>query len=155
MKKHLIIVLTVVAALGFFSACSATKPQQESSPNVNADNLQRSNDEGEVAINITFANPLGVQKKGYLSFVVTLNTHSVDLSRYPLNKYAKLYDLKGNLVSSESEWETNGEGHHLIGKLHFKTDVDLKVLDGLKLVIENYGGAPKREYTWDKKALNF
>ncbi len=125
----------------------STKPSSSS--------LQRINEEGEVSFNVTFANPLGQHKEGYLSFIVILNTHSMDLSRYPLNQNSKLFDNNGDLLAAQSEWETEGDSHHLIGKLHFKTKKDLKNIDGLKLVINNVGGAGKREFIWEKQDLAF
>ena len=124
-----------------------------SSSKQSSNNLQRNSEEGEVSFNVTFANPLGEQKEGYLSFIVLLNTHSVDLNRYPLNKSAKLYDGKGNILADQSEWDIEGDSHHLVGKLNFKTKQSLNNIDGLKLVVENYGGAAKREFTWDKQAI--
>lgn len=122
---------------------------------ISSRDLERSSDEGQVSLSITFANPLNQEKEGYLTFITVLNTHTVDLSASPLNRYAKLYDTKGNLVSDQPEWEPEGEGHHLTGKLSFKTKDDLKKIDGLKLVIENYGGAAKREFIWDKQYIAY
>jgi len=116
--------------------------------------LQRTNQEGQVSLDVIFANSLGEEKEGYLSFFVNLDTHSVDLDSIPLNQFSKLYDGKGNLLADQSEWETEGEGHHLVGKLNFKITQDIQNIDGLKLLVENYGGAAKREFVWDKQYLD-
>lgn len=162
---QLILLLIVsVMVIAVISGCNAGKTQsvsglnqeqQTNSSKLISKNLQRTSDEGEVAFNITFANPLGQAKDGYLSFIVSLNNHSVDLSSNPLNKSAKLYDGKGNLLAAQSEWETEGDSHHLVGKLNFKTPKDLQNIDGLKLVVENFGGAAKQEFTWEKEYLAF
>lgn len=148
LKKRLIVLLMVsITVSTLLSGCNAAKAQPGSK--LSSKDLLRTSEEGEVAFNVTFANPLGQQKVGYLSFIVTLSTHSVDLPSYPLNQYAKLYDYEGNLLAAQSVWETEGDNHHLVGKLHFKTKQDLENVDGLKLVVLNFGGAAKREFTWD------
>lgn len=55
--------------------------------------LERTNDEGEVFFSVTLVNPLGQEKEGYISFMVFLNTHSVDLYSNPLNQSAKRFPI--------------------------------------------------------------
>jgi hypothetical protein len=175
-KRGISVLVILIAAVVLAAGCSAKAGNDQknnvqnvsSSPTpgevgkkenpsgkISSKDLERVNEEGAVAVSATYANPIGQGKKGNLTFIVFLNTHSVDLARYPLNQYAKLYDAKGNLLSSISEWEqVSGDGHHIVGNLHFKdTGFNLQNLDGIKLVIENYGGAAKRELVWEKKYL--
>lgn len=166
MKKQITILLIVgVTILALLSGCNTQKApsvsganqgQQDNSPGsskLSSQDLRRINEEGEVALDITFANPLGQNKAEHLSFIVLVNTHSVDLSSNPLNQYAKLYDNKGKLLADRSEWEAEGDGHHLVGKLHFKIGQDISSIDGLRLVVENFGGAAKRDFNWKKEHL--
>lgn len=173
MKKHFILLsFIIILPAIFLIGCGKSANSPTASPSeknlsqekvsstengnkLNSEDLTRSNNNGQVTVSITFANPMGQEKKGYLTFITMLNTHSIDLASMPLNKYAKLYDAKGALLSDQAEWETEGEGHHLVGKLHFKTDADLRKIDGLKLVLENFGGADKRDFYWEKKYLGF
>lgn len=168
MKQRAVLALTIVFLLAILTGCSdqdnktdkaADSEMAPSNPEVSntisRNDSQRSNGDEQIAMLVTFLNPLGQEKKGYLSFEVWLNNHKINLASFPMEKNAKLYDLDGNLISAQPEWATEGVAPHLTGKLHFISDIDLNKVNGLKLVIENLGITAKREFTWDKEYLAF
>lgn len=62
-----------------------------------------------------------------IAFYVALNTHSVDLSTYKLEKMAVLTTTSGNKLKPLS-WESEGAGHHISGFLIFDRFVSGKDL---------------------------
>lgn len=85
-----------------------------------------------------------------LSFEVTLNTHSIDLSM-DLAALATLMTDTGQSVQA-TLWDAPLGGHHVSGTLSFPASIDGKpILDGavkLTLIIKDVD-APERTFTWD------
>ncbi|OGO11197.1 MAG: hypothetical protein A2032_05095 [Chloroflexi bacterium RBG_19FT_COMBO_49_13] len=113
-----------------------------------SDDMVRTDDQGAVEFSVQ---PLNLDSPGdSLTFEVSMNTHSVDLSM-DLATLATLKADNGNSAQGVS-WDGPLGGHHVSGKLTFPASNDGKpILDGatrLTLTIKNVD-APERIFTWE------
>lgn len=100
-----------------------------------------------------FVKPLDLDiSQDKLSFEVSLDTHSVDLSM-DLAALATLAADNGQSVQA-AVWDAPLGGHHVSGTLSFPANVEGKaILEGaskLTLIIKDVD-APERVFTWDLK----
>ncbi|MDW7671561.1 MAG: hypothetical protein SCK57_09670 [Bacillota bacterium] len=109
--------------------------------------------QGAVAIGVSLVN-LDNHPKDHLEFDVLMDTHSVDLEQYDLAGMSQL-SLDGDLYPVETmEWRiTEGEGHHLRGRLivtgkSLDTAV-LEVADAMELKIYELDGVSARVFRWE------
>lgn len=114
----------------------------------NSVDLVRTDSQGAVEFSVQ---PLNLDSPGdAITFDVSMNTHSVDLSM-DLSALATLSTDNGYSVQGVS-WDGALGGHHVSGKLTFPPSVDGKsILDGatkLTLSIKNVD-APERIFIWD------
>lgn len=109
--------------------------------------------QGAVAIGVSLVN-LDNHPKDHLEFDVLMDTHSVDLEQYDLAQMSQLF-LDGILYPVETmEWRiTEGEGHHLRGRLIvIGTSLDsavLEVADVLELKITELDDISTRVFRWE------
>ncbi len=113
-----------------------------------AGNLIRTDSQGAVEFSVQ---PLNLDSPGdVITFEVSMNTHSVDLSM-DLSTLATLSADNGYSVQGIS-WDGALGGHHVSGKLSFPARTDGKsILDGatkLTLSIKNVDGQ-ERIFSWD------
>ncbi|AOY77763.1 hypothetical protein [Clostridium formicaceticum] len=113
------------------------------------------NSEGNVAVGITFLNPIE-DDENYFRFGVALNTHSVDLDAYDLSQRAVLF-LENQLTISENiEWRlVEGEGHHVLGELKIPSEYEDKKIsyvdyEYVELEIRDIDGIASRRFKWEK-----
>lgn len=168
-----VLVLSVLIFGLFLAACSSSKTPAASSQNPEAtgvsaaveptaveptapapapqpasQDLLRSDAQGAVVIDVTPTN-LG-QDTDTLTFEVSMNTHSVDLSMN-LALLATLSADNGQSVQAVS-WDAPSGGHHVSGTLSFPTSLDGKLLlEGatmLTLSIKDVD-APERIFRWE------
>jgi hypothetical protein len=117
-------------------------------PFASGSTLARVDSQGAVVVEVTAPNLRA--PGGDISFEVSMNTHSVDLSM----DLAALSTLRTDLgmVVRASRWEAPRGGHHVNGRLIFPAMKDgVSVLDGagrLTLSIENVD-ARLRTFEWD------
>lgn len=121
-------------------------PTRTTVPPVTAD-LTRSDSQGAVEVSVR---PLDLGSQGdTVSFEVSLNTHSVDLSM-DLTTLASLSTDTARTVQA-SAWDGPTGGHHVEGTLVFPAIADgTRLLEGarrLTLTIVNVD-APQRTFTW-------
>lgn len=112
----------------------------------------RVDDEASVTVSITFLTPQQLQPDGWLSFEVSLNTHSVSLSAYDLARLAVL-KIPGKGEASDFVWEEEGtaQDHHRSGILKIKNDgLVTSKTKSITLEIREIGGVPVRSFKWDK-----
>ncbi len=116
--------------------------------------VQRDRGEGGVEIEIIYVTPdylrtgaASAQRYApdtYTVFLVSMNTHSVDLAGYDM---AKISDLRvAGKTYVPVRWEsTSDNNHHRSGALIFpKVDVS----QSAELVIRTIAGVPQRLYRW-------
>lgn len=105
------------------------------------------NDEGAVQIEITWVDP------DEPVFLVTMETHSVDLDGYDLAALATLRTRGGTEVAPSS-WDAPPGGHHRSGTLTFPaTDAAGNPVLGngqspLEIVIRDVAKVPERRFQW-------
>lgn len=109
--------------------------------------LRRTDERGSVEVVVLYLNPLQQEQTQDLSFEVTLDTHSADLSQYDMGKISFLR-VDGGPEMEASGWiKPGGGGHHLSGTLTFKAP-DITAMDALELVIKTVGGVEERIFQW-------
>jgi len=116
------------------------------------DEASRIDTQGEVTIEIKFA---GLTYREDLAFNVKMDSHSVKLGQYPLDKMSTLSNDKGLQVKA-SKWEiTLLIDHQAFGTIYFPTkDASGSPLlaEGVRnvtLKIEKLAGIPERVFQWD------
>ncbi|MBE0602889.1 MAG: hypothetical protein IH611_04565, partial [Deltaproteobacteria bacterium] len=78
--------------------------------------LSRSDSQGPVMVTATYMPP--DKTTGEIRFIVKLNTHSVDLDRYPMGSFAFLRFDDGKEYKSLGAMR-QGSGHHVVETLRF------------------------------------
>ena len=130
------------------------KMAQADTGQISEKELTRVNSDGPVTIKIVYLNPLGKVEDKSLAFEVSLDTHSVDLEMYKLEKHLLLLDDKGRRFKPLGWFSPQGGGHHRSGIIKFPA------LDGkgnpvlspraksIQLVVTDIGGVAKRQFQW-------
>lgn len=119
------------------------------------ESLRRKNRAAAVVVEVVYLNPIQKIEEGKLAFGVTLNTHSVDLDQYAIEKISILRDDKGKEIKA-SAWDgPAGGGHHRSGMLFF-SDKDTAGKPFIKpetkfieVVIKGIAGENERVFHWD------
>ncbi len=126
------------------------EPQAQAAPSY----VQRDQGKGGVEIEVTYVTPDYLRAGGssaqryspdkYTVFLVSMNTHSVDLAGYDM---AKISELRvAGRTYAPLRWEsTSDDNHHRSGALIF-TKVDLSL--PAELVIKAVAGVPVRTFRW-------
>lgn len=128
-------------------ASAKSQPTSTQAQSVSSDMVRKDN-QGAVEFTVQ---PLTLNPTGdTLTFEVSMNTHSVDLSM-DLATLATLTTDNGNSIQGVL-WDGPRGGHHVSGTLSFPASIAGKpILDGaskLSLTINNID-APERVFTWD------
>ena len=158
-------IIFLVSTLAFtliLAACSPAKPSASTPPtNPPAENTPvRSTGVGELqlsertdqqgAVTVVVKPELWTSSSETLTFVIALETHSIDLS-FALAALATLSTDTGFTLQPVG-WDAPAGGHHVSGILSFPSGVDGKfVLDGINnllLTIKNLD-ASERVFTWE------
>jgi hypothetical protein len=112
----------------------------------------RTNESGGVTVQATYRGLIG---EGKLGIEVKLDTHSVPLDGYPIEKLALLRNDAGETVSALG-WENPQEsGHHRSGLLAFPAaSAPGRPFIGpgsryVELILKDLGGVPERALRWD------
>lgn len=151
-RHRVLLLVLLLLALGI-TACAQAAPAatpQSSGPvsDPNAPPSVQVNDEGAVQIEITWFDP------DEPVFMVTMETHSVDLDGYDLATLATLR-TRGGAEVAPSSWDAPPGGHHRSGTLTFPaTDTAGNPVLGdgespLELVIRDVAEVPERRFRWD------
>lgn len=165
----LVVLALILAALAFFyikNGLTESKPLPEelteSDPLPEENPLEgisesqlftitRRTEGGAVTVDVAFLNILKPDEKDLL-FYVALNTHTVDLTSYEIEKLAVLTNGKIT-VEDGFIWESiQDDGHHRFGILRVKNNgIFDKNTDYIELNLRGIAGVPDRKYRWDKK----
>lgn len=126
-------------------------------PFATAEDLTRTHSGGNVEVTVSLISPEDLTRPEVdeLILKVYLNTHSVDLLAYEMNKISFLRDERGNEYSAIS-WQSLGESsHHRSGILKFSNldeNGDFIITsksEFMELVIKGLAGIEKRSFRWD------
>lgn len=160
MSRTLVIILGAIAATVVIGAVSfglrsvsspaneATAPSGSSTAVAESGNVQAS-DGGGVQVQVTF-DPQSVGQSQTISFLVTMNTHSVELSAYDLTKLSRVI-LDQGATLGEVAWQPKGEGsgHHLEGTLTVQDPTGLaRTARKVALEIKGLPGPEVRLFEW-------
>ncbi len=117
-------------------------------------NLTQEDTQGAVTVNATLLTPDKPRPDGKLAVQVKLETHSVNLDQYQLEKVALLRDAQGREVQALGLESPSGSGHHREGVLTFPgTDASGKPLlspeaKSLTLILRGIDGVSERVFRW-------
>lgn len=111
----------------------------------------RTNEAGGVTVQATYRGPVG---NGKVGVEVKLDTHSVPLDGYPIEKLALLKNDAGDTVSALGWENPQGSGHHRSGVLTFPAAASGKPLVGqetryVELILKDLADVPERILKWD------
>ena len=116
--------------------------------------LTREDTQGGVTVSATLLTPDKPRPDGTLAVQVKLDTHTVDLDPYALEKLAVLRDGQGREVPALRLESPSGSGHHREGVLSFPAiDAGGKPLvspeaTAVTLIVRGIGGIPERVFQW-------
>jgi Spy/CpxP family protein refolding chaperone len=116
--------------------------------------LTQEDTQGGVTVSATLLTPDKPRPDGTLAVQVKLDTHTVDLDPYALEKLAVLRDGEGREVPALRLESPSGSGHHREGVLSFAaTDAGGKPLlspeaKAVTLILRGIGGVPERVFQW-------
>lgn len=111
--------------------------------------LSRIDSQGAVAVQVAVLPEMSLENE--LMFEIVMNTHSVDLNQYQLNKLAQLSFGTTVNTTGEFEWKPeNEDSHHRIGYLKWKGTPSW---DGITLVLKDIDNIPSRKFVWTKDVL--
>ena len=159
MRTELMLGIILIAVIGgavLLVGSGANSNGSASSGMVLIDQNERTNDEGAVTIALSYMDPSQSSEYGdVIAFHTTINTHSVDLSQYQLDKLSYLVDSSGNKYTPSGwvESESSG-GHHRKGVLVFSRSDDSGVGILLndrhfEIIVKDVDGIPERTFRWD------
>lgn len=148
MNRNRLGLITTLVLMGTF-ALAATVQLAEAQQN----DLLRTSYEGPVSIDLTYQSPEKASEA--ITFEVRLNTHSVDLGQYDLEKLSRLEVDGGEKVEPLGWFNPGGGGHHRYGELRFPaTRPDGSPVIGpvaryIEVVIQGVGGVAERRFRWE------
>jgi hypothetical protein len=109
--------------------------------------LRRTNDEGPVEVTVLYLNPLRKEAGSELSFEVRMNTHSVKLDAYEMERISFLQVDDGAEQKALGWFKPGGGGHHRSGLLKFAGPIPSNTRS-LQLIIRGIGGVKERVFEW-------
>lgn len=114
------------------------------------------NSEGPVTVSIRYSDNEESGSDDSLAFHVKINTHTVSLDGYEIDKLAALKDSQGN-VYTPSKWTENpgSGGHHRSGILYFDLtdETGNTIIDSqdtfFEITMKDVGNVAVRSFRWD------
>jgi len=109
--------------------------------------LRRINDQGAVEVAVVYLNPIQPAAGSTLSFEARLETHSVSLDAYKMEKISFIRFDNGSKQAALGWFKPGGGGHHISGILKFSGPIP----DGtksIKVIIEGIDGVQERIFEW-------
>lgn len=117
--------------------------------------LTKRNRGGAVTVDVVYMNPIEKYQKGRLVFKIEMNTHSVDLNAYQIEKNSFLKNDNGEETMAIAWEQPSGDGHHRSGLLVFSDTHDsgafvvTRETRFIKLIIKGLAGIEERVFLWD------
>ena len=128
---------------------TGTASQVGAGTSVEASGSVQVSDGGGIQVQATF-DPLTVAQAEAVTFLVTMNTHSVELGDFDLAKLSRvIIDQQSSLA--EATWQPKGEsgGHHVKGTLTVKDpDGLVRAARTVTLEIKGLPGPEVRRFEW-------
>jgi hypothetical protein len=109
--------------------------------------LRRISKEGPVEIALVYLNPLDKEVGSEPSFEVRMNTHSVDLEAFEMEKLCFLRIDGGSEQKALGWFDPGGGGHHISGVLKFAGPIPPEA-KSVQVIIREVGGVPERVFEW-------
>lgn len=124
------------------------KPEQGSSSMPSG---TRTSEAGGVTVQASYRGPMG---DGKIGVAVSLDTHSVPLDGYQIERLALLRNDVGETVQALRWQNPQGSGHHRSGILVFPAAASGRPLvsqetRSLELILKDLAGVPERILRWD------
>lgn len=147
--------IVIVMATAVLTACSQGFSPPKASPPTSSpatpgvaigqpvNGLVQANSEGSVTVEVKWVG----DRNGSLTFVVSMDTHSVNLDKIDLGAQAVLRDDTGEEYRPVS-WRSAPGGHHRSGTLTLPVPSSVSQLKYLELVISNVAGVKERVLRW-------
>jgi hypothetical protein len=116
--------------------------------------LTQEDAQGGVTVSATLLTPDKPRPDGTLAVQIKLDTHTVDLDQYTLEKLTVLRDGQGREVPALRLESPSGSGHHREAVLSFPaTDAGGTPLvspeaPAVTLIVREIGGIPERTFQW-------
>lgn len=136
------IFLTLALLVG---GCAAPPPAENNGFDIPKNGAVQSSDAGSVTIDVEW---IGTGAS-FITFNVSMNTHSVELDDYDLEKLTIIRDDDGNEYLPLS-WDSAPGGHHRQGTLTFTLPETLSqgTAKYLEMVINDVAGIAERVLIW-------
>lgn len=116
--------------------------------------LTQEDTQGAVTVSATLLTPDKPRADGKLAVRLKLETHSVDLDQYTLEKLSILQDAQGHEVQAVAVESASGSGHHREAVLVFPavdaagTPLLKPEAKALTLIVHGIGGVAERTFRW-------
>jgi hypothetical protein len=116
--------------------------------------LTQEDTQGAVTVSATLLTPDNPRPDGKLAVRLKLETHSVDLDQYQLDKLSSLRDAQGREVQAAAVESASGSGHHREAVLTFPgadaagAPLLMPEAKVLTLIVRGIGGIPERTFRW-------
>ncbi|WP_312098635.1 hypothetical protein [Niallia sp.] len=111
--------------------------------------LSRADTQGAVTVQVTLIPEKSTSNE--LVFEVVMNTHTVDVLQYQIDKLAQLSFGTSINNTGNFEWKNeNEDSHHLVGYLNWKGSV---IEDNIILELNGIDDIPLRTFQWEKSEI--
>jgi Spy/CpxP family protein refolding chaperone len=139
---------------GMMGGAMGGQPQSSMPMAGSPQQLTQEDRQGGVTVSATLLTPEKPRADGKLAVQVKLETHSVDLDQYQLEKLAVLRDAQGREVQPAGLESASGSGHHREAVLTFPgvdtagTPLLKPEAKALTLIVRGIGGVLERTFRW-------
>ncbi len=158
-----ILAIFLIGAIVLFTGCTSANSGGDASVSaasgktLSESDLIRKSSAGPVDVDVVYLNPLMPEEKEKIVFKVYLNTHSVDLSGYRIERLSTFRNSRAVVVNEGFTWVPERESlHHRYGYLVLPARVNGTELispEDEYIVLEIDGIQGKRIFRWDLEEL--
>jgi hypothetical protein len=159
-----IVAIFLIGSIVLFAGCTSSDSgggasiSAASGKTLSERDLVRKSSQGEVDVDVVYLNPLMPEEKEKIVFKVYMNTHTVDLSGYRVEKLSTFRNSRGVVISEGFNWVPEMEsGHHRYGYLILPARIngtELVTPEDEYIVLEIDGVQGRRIFRWNLKELS-